>query len=440
MKKNRKIMLMISTIIIGILIAILLAMIFTREKGYIFIGISVMWLSIMIYIETFTKGKIFTYKNLVNIFGVLYINYFFLECIQKSIEPTFNHYKIFFIANISIIVFNIVYSFSENKIKISKLPLRNKQYNEKILKIIILFIFLFAIFLEFYVINLKIGIKNYIFVTRAERSLLMKPYGALTIYKDLFILCMTISYYKKNTIKSKVYSLIFYISLFSSLFNAVISISRADMIMIVIPIICLSVYLKKITNKQVIVIGIVGFILFGAWKGVLSGIIFKSEVKNINIDVSSEFSTWYDISENVLSDLDNGNNEFLLGKSYMDTIKNLIIPITDSEPLSVWYVKKYEYLTYLKGGGRGFSSILEAYMNFGIVGNIIYFSILGIIFSQFNKISEKDVKYLIIYAISSGCIYKIFRSESYSFFKNWFWFYIIPILIIFKLSEIRRRK
>ena len=111
----------------------------------------------------------------------------------------------------------------------------------------------------------------------------------------------------------------------------------------------------------ILIIG--SFILFGVWKSLFS----SSRIINIYYD--SEFNSWYKIFNNILqSDLSK-----LFGTSYIKTLVNLVIPFTKTEPLSVWYVRNYEYETWISGGGRGFSGVLEAYMNFGIIGCILVY-------------------------------------------------------------------
>ena len=113
----------------------------------------------------------------------------------------------------------------------------------------------------------------------------------------------------------------------------------------------------------------------------------------------------------------------------------MLIPITKSEPLSKWYVRNYEFDVYIKGGGRGFSGVLEAYLNFGLIGNIIVFFLYGVLFKKISNYNNEIS--MIIFLIVIGSVYQLFRSESYSLWKTMYWFKIIPILIIFKISKRR---
>lgn len=115
----------------------------------------------------------------------------------------------------------------------------------------------------------------------------------------------------------------------------------------------------------------------------------------------------------------------------------MIVPITHTEPLSRWYLKIYEPNIYSRGGGRGFSGVIEAYLNFGVFGNIFIYTLYGILFKKLSNI-DSELK-LIIFLILLGSIYQLFRSESYSLWKTMYWFEILPTLILFRFSKRRKQ-
>jgi len=167
------------------------------------------------------------------------------------------------------------------------------------------------------------------------------------------------------------------------------------------------------------------FILFGAWKS-----LFSSGKTFLYFD--SEFNTWYEIFDNVIE----AEVPRLNGKSYADTLLNLIVPFTNAEPLSVWYVKTFEYATWLRGGGRGFSGVLEAYMNFSIWGVVVVYGFYGWLLKQTQLNLEKDDdRAIIIYMILLISMFQFFRSESYSLWKNMAWFRLYPVVIIMWVSR-----
>jgi oligosaccharide repeat unit polymerase len=227
------------------------------------------------------------------------------------------------------------------------------------------------------------------------------------------------------TYKDKFSMLLAILSFGISVLNSVISKSRAELIAILLPFLFLCENYKKVSRKKLIALLVGSLLLFGVWKS-----LFSSGSKFLYYD--SEFSTWYEICENVFErDL-----KPLYGKSYFDTLLNLVVPFTDTEPLSIWYVKNFEYDTWVRGGGRGFSAALEAFLNFGVLGNAIIYGIYGWLLKQVQFNMEKDDdKSIIIYMILLVSMFQFFRSESYSLWKNMMWFRVYPALILMWVSD-----
>ncbi|MBP5470655.1 MAG: oligosaccharide repeat unit polymerase, partial [Candidatus Riflebacteria bacterium] len=241
-----------------------------------------------------------------------------------------------------------------------------------------LFVLFFCFVVEYYVVFYKIGVVNYAIASRASKSLLIGPYSRLSFYKMIIPLISIISLLLFFKEKNKHCIKIFIISFILALFDSLISMSRSELISLILPIFYL-IEKDKVISKKVLIILVIGvFLLFGVWKS------FKSNQMEIYYD--SEFNTWYKISNNVL----NYNSEKLFGKSYLDTVINMIISFTNSEPLSRWYLRKFEYSTLEKGGGRGFSGVLEAFINYGFIGNIIVFGFYGFLMKQVHLKVKQD--------------------------------------------------
>lgn len=385
--------------------------------------------------------KILTYGIFFNVLWWLYSSIYFIEISVHSSSIREYDYMLALLSIISMICFNLAYYFNllvHKKNSFSKFKI-GQEYNLRRLRDLLLIMLSITLLVQLYIIFIRVGFSNYVFTSRAGRSALIKPFRWLMFYQDWLILISVISYYLKTISKEKVISLMFYVSFLNSIFNSVIMISRADLLMLILPIVFIALNQKKISNKQVIVVLFTILGLFVVWKALLSGIIFNQQLIFESGNFNGEFTTWYTIGNNVFSDLFQGNMDFLLGKSYFDTLKNLIVPFTNSEPLSVWYVRTYEIDVFLRGGGRGFSGIVEGFLNFSFLGNMLYFGFLGAFFKKIEMSKYIDSKYLIIYAISLPYVQRIFRSESYSLFKTWFWFYILIILLLFKLCEVTQK-
>lgn len=379
-----------------------------------------------IIIKEYQKNNSFFSLNIIfNLFGLLYTNYHIVQMVMSNNEITSDIYFSMNLSYISIVFFNIGYLISKTIKDENK---ERKIYNSNLVMIMTFLLFVISIIAEIYVIYYKIGIRNYINVSRAAQSLLMADYSLLSFYRRTIPLVSMISLFIFLKDKNKISKYLFLISFIISIYNSIISVSRAELLSIILPILFILNYYNKISNKKVIILGMIFFIIFGAWKGLVNG---KTNV----ITYDSEFNSWYNICENVLADKD--NIDYLRGSSYMKAIVNLIIPVTHTTSLSTWYVKKYEYSLYIMGGGRGFPGILEAYLNFNIIGNMFIYYFYGWLLKKINKNSDLSI---IIYCIIMTSIYQMFRSESYSMFKTMMWFKIYPTILIFLISGINKKR
>jgi oligosaccharide repeat unit polymerase len=95
----------------------------------------------------------------------------------------------------------------------------------------------------------------------------------------------------------------------------------------------------------------------------------------------------------------NPHTEYLFGRSYVD---GLTIPIPrliwPEKPVSVTYQFRDEYFPAERErgtiAGTGFSSILEAYMNFGVAGIVAVYLLLGYCFGAFDGIAGRSLYWL----------------------------------------------
>lgn len=375
----------------------------------------------------FKNKQIITLQNSFNVFGFLYSNFYITQMIYSNSKIHSNYYLAMFLSYISIFVFNIFYLFTKKNIKFSYvnkyLTLSKNNINNLTF---ILFLSLFFCFsIEYYVLFKKIGVINYLVASRASKSLLLAPYSRLSFYKLIIPLISIIALLLYVKYKKRKAKIVFFIAFTLTLFDSILSASRSELISVLLPIFYILEKYNIITKKILLIIAISSFILFGMWKSLL-------RASQVEIYYDSEFNTWYKICNNVLD----SNLPMQFGKSYLDTIINIVIPFTNSEPLSRWYIKRFEYSIYEKGGGRGFSGVLEAFMNWGYLGNILVFGFYGFLMKQIQmKIYKNNDFFEIIYMILLISLFQFFRSESYSLWKNMVWFRIYPFVAMFVFAK-----
>lgn len=371
-----------------------------------------------ILIKEYYNSGIFSIKFIFNVFGFLYTNYHIIELINR--DTTINEHLIFMmhLSYIAIFCFNLSYYLTKRPSTQSN----NRSINVHNFNWGLLFILIISIAAFYYVVFIRIGFMNYIVVSRAEMSLIRSDYSYLTFYANTLPLVSAVSLFLFYKFK-KVNLVIFMVAFAFALFNSIITMSRAGMLAAALPVLYLLNFYKKISQRTTIIVGVLGFMLFGIWKSLFSDAV---EVQY------GEFTSWYALSQNVLSHPD--KYSLLLGKSYLDTLINLIIPVTGIEPLSIWYLRVFEPDVLFAGGGRGFSSVLEAFINLHIPGVVIVYAFYGFIAKRFSPNSDLKILINMIVLVS---INMLFRSESYAFWKAMLWLKIYPIVILYYLSSKR---
>jgi oligosaccharide repeat unit polymerase len=183
-------------------------------------------------------------------------------------------------------------------------------------------------------------------------------------------------------------------------------------------------------TKYIILFMIPGLLISCFWKPVAGWILLGNNSFSFNdINYPGEFINWVTVYENITDSKDYWKSS-KFGTSYVMTTLSVLYPFLDIEPLSVDYAFSYETSIYLSGGGRGFPFFLEAYINFGLLGVFISGVVVALLFNMIAMRSTKSVMMLFIYITFCSVIFKFFRSESYSIFKNLIWIQLYPILLL----------
>lgn len=369
-------------------------------------------------IKFIIQEGIFSICVVFNLFGLLYTSYYIIQLLLYNQPIAANTYMAMNLSFLAIISFNIAYTYTKANINKGYVP--HERFNvERFTNYLIIF-FVISVLAEYYVIFKSIGLQNYLYIGRSEQALMRSEYSVFTFYNHTIPVVSTTSLFLYLKYKGLKKFFLFVVSFVVTIIGAIITESRADLLSILLPILFILNYYAVISNKQTIIIGVSILILFGIWKSLFSNA--------IELQYDSEFVSWYRICTNVFSD----RISFIWGESYFKTFLNCLIPVTGMEPLSVWYVRTYLPEVYSAGGGRGFSSVLEAYLNFHIFGVVLVYFIYGYLAK---KIRPRSILTILVYMIILVSINLLFRSESYSFWKNMMWHKIYPILIFYYLSR-----
>ncbi|PQJ83323.1 O-antigen polymerase [Aliivibrio sifiae] len=367
-------------------------------------------------------------NSMLLLYGALYSlgSLYDYDAINKNIS---------YLLMISVIITYISAKFTESIL----LTTTNREVNYRLdlyftskFKNSIIILTILCVIMFFYLFFVKINIVEFIYSTRGGRSLLLSGYGPLMFFKDtlsaIYIISLVLYLYRMNDFFYK--RLLIFCGLFTLVYS-IITISRAHFVLVALSTLYMLSYTKRLSIFYVNLILVVGVFLAISWKWMLSSLIFKGSIdfSSFELEIPSELVHWNNITNNMLQE------DIIMGRSFLDAICSLLYPFYDTTPLSVWYVNKYEPLVASIGGGRGFSLLAEAILNFGLLGIPLVFLILGIFIGIINTFSKKYIYFLFISATLIPIMHKIFRSELLSLTKVWWWYSIVPITLIILISR-----
>lgn len=149
----------------------------------------------------------------------------------------------------------------------------------------------------------------------------------------------------------------------------------------------------------------------------------SNSINNVSLnftDAFTEMGMQIRVSVYVLEEMVSGTRELIFGYSYYEPVINIINKIIPFIGLRLVTPSDFNFLT--KYAGMGFSQVAESYCNFGIVGIIIFFFVIGKI------MAKKEKSKLNRYQLSFwGCITSILINAT----RNRFAFVLGQALIIY---------
>lgn len=278
------------------------------------------------------------------------------------------------------------------------------------------------------------GIESYFFVSRSSRALVTRDSLLISVFDTvivgLFWLITAINIYFNLRCGWKYYLIVLLIAAYG-----VLTISLSTIVSLLVPLYMLNWRKVKI-SRHLWIFASIGLIISSAWKPVMGAIILGYELNLSGLEYPRELLTWVEIFENII----NASSQWrdpLLGQSYIDALVSIFLPFYDITSLSVAYVTHFAPEVYERGGGRGFSTPLEAYLNFRYFGVVIVGFLVGIFFRLISNNCIKSAFNMFLMIALCSIAFKFFRSESYSIFKNLFWLQILPVLLLYLSVKIR---
>lgn len=306
----------------------------------------------------------------------------------------------------------------ENKKKLVSLP-SNK---------ILISIVCIAIITQLYMV-LKVGLVDFFLMNRTERFDYFSN-NTYLLYVSTFLYLAYIDYAIRGLyFESKKYKKYFRYLFIYLLIWGVATISRNDLLIIFLTIMYILERKNTLSTKRIILYSfslLAGLFVF---KGLMYGVVLNnSSQEGINF---GEIINWVRNSVMII----NNNNASYEHFSYWITVKGLLTPfVNESEPLSNWFMETYYPQAYANGNKYGFSGVIEGYMMGGSFFTFLHFCLTGMLLASFSF--GKSWIHIFLTIMSMLILYKLFRSESYNFYRQLFWYGLYPMLLIKYTSKI----
>jgi oligosaccharide repeat unit polymerase len=129
---------------------------------------------------------------------------------------------------------------------------------------------------------------------------------------------------------------------------------------------------------------------------------------------------------------------FFWGETLLWDIKRAIVPsIIDRDFLNptIWYNQSFFPNIYASGGGMGFSLVAEGYMNYGVIGIVFWFFILGNLVKYFYNKGTNSSMWLLIYILSMPIIVFATRADFSTILTQSIKQIVFPIILLFLLHK-----
>jgi len=285
-----------------------------------------------------------------------------------------------------------------------------------------------AVVTQLYMV-LKVGLVDFFLMNRTERFNYFSN-NTYLLYVSTFLYLAYIDYAIRGLyFESKKYKRYFKYLFIYLLVWGIATISRNDLLIVFLTIMYILERKEKLNTKKIVLYSISLLAGLFVFKGLMYGAVLNnSSQEGLNF---GELINWVRNSVMIINNSNTSYNHF----SYWITIKGLLTPfINESEPLSNWFMETYYPKAYANGNKYGFSGVIEGYMMGGGVFTFLHFFITGILLAIFSF--GKSWIHMFLTIMSMLILYKLFRSESYNFYRQLFWYGLYPMLLIKYLSKI----
>lgn len=206
------------------------------------------------------------------------------------------------------------------------------------------------------------------------------------------------------------------------------------------------VWRRPVSKRLLIVIAIIGIVSLPVLNILKNALLVQKEMQTITVHsyapevLNDEF---YTASSNLSLLLSNEASwrPYKYGETLLWDLQRAVIPGTvlkwGPNPGS-WFNQEYFPEVVAKGGGRGFTLVGEGYMNFGVIGAMLWLGLLGLSARWLYRMSSRKIMWQIVYIASMPLFAFITRSDFSILIAQFSKHILLPTLLIFYMRHVVR--
>ena len=156
---------------------------------------------------------------------------------------------------------------------------------------------------------------------------------------------------------------------------------------------------QKVSLNVLFIVGIIVFLVIPS----ITSLRGEGIVSNISSASFSAFDAFTEMGMQLrtcvytLENLEKGTFDYIYGRSYWQPIVNILTPFAEHDIATINVRKAFP--------GYGYSQTIESYLNFGVVGVVGYFSIIGgLLYKYENKYVNNPMKLALLGSITCTLI------------------------------------
>jgi hypothetical protein len=198
---------------------------------------------------------------------------------------------------------------------------------------------------------------------------------------------------------------------------------------------------RPLRTRWLVAAGIAGLVVGGAWNQVY-GLLLGYPGYSFTISDQewwTQNNPFYQLrsSDEIWANVWGSQPE--LGRTYINAAKGVLLPRFlggQANSLGAWYMERFVADQAGTGVGVAFSGLVESYINFGLVGPLMVFTLLGFLARKADTMSP--TRLLFLRGLAFGSLPEIFMGEFSSFLKFQIVFFcVIPYGAYWAFSSVR---